>query len=224
MFKKTAFSLLLLLNFSAFASECYHYHTSVQYKIETNINGVFLVCNTIDPNGVSISESKKVKLSVIPQEDWVVESTEGNYILLSNKNAYFTLNSGSYSFEKNQPLKIFDKSEITSTFNGNMFLKNNEWIYVSYDDFEKKVTKKKIVNLPADVDLFAKTPTNSYLLKNKQSVYSCVFINNDVEVLKVPNINAAKARFIAPEYYLDNYFLFDNDTFYLTSSDQFRFK
>lgn len=218
MCKKIAFFLLLLLNFSAFASECYHYHTSVQYKIETNINGVFLVCNTIDPNGVSISESKKVKLSVIPQEDWGVENKDGDFILLSNKNAYFILNHSSYDFEKNQPIKIFDKSEITSTFNGNMFLKNNEWIYVSYDDFEKKVTRKKITNLPSDVDLFAKTPTNSFLLKNKESIYTCIFSNNDVEILKVPNINAAKARFIAPEYYLDNYFLYDNDTFYLTST------
>jgi len=218
MFKKIAFCLFVLLNFSAFASECYHYHTSVQYKIETAKSGVFLVCNTIDPNGVSISDSKKVKLSLIPQDDWVVESTGGDFILLSNKNAYFILNADSYNFEQNKPLKIFDKNEIISTFNGNMFLKNNEWIYVSYNDFDKKVTRKKITNLPADADLFAKTPTNSYLLKNKQSVYTCVFRNNDVEVLKVPNINASNARFIAPEYYLDNYFLFDNDTFYLTSS------
>jgi len=218
MFKKIAFCLLLLLNFSAFASECYHYHTSVQYKIETNINGVFLLCNTIDPNGVSISQSKKVKLSIIPKDDWVVENTDGDFILLSNQNAYFILNRDSYNFEKNQPLKIFDKSEITSTFNGNMFLKNNEWIHVSYNDFEKKVTRKKITNLPADADFFAKTPTNSFLLKNKQSVYTCVFSNNTIEVVKVPNINAAKARFIAPEYYLDNYFLYDDDTFYLTTS------
>lgn len=221
MFKKIAFCLLVLLNFSAFASECYHYHTSVQYKIETDKKGVFLVCNTIDPNGVSISDSKKVKLALIPQDDWVVESTGGDFILLSNKNAYFILNADSYNFEQNQPLKIFDKNEIISTFNGNMFLKNNEWIHVSYNDLEKKVTRKKITNLPADADLFAKTPTNSYLLKNKQSVYTCVFRNNDVEVLKVPNINAAKARFIAPEYYLDNYILYDNATFYLTDNDTF---
>lgn len=218
MFKKITFCLFVLLNLSAFASECYHYHTSVQYKIETSKNGVFLVCNTVDPNGVSISDSKKVKLSLIPQDDWVVENTGGDFILLSNKNAYFILNADSYNFDQNQPLKIFDKNEIKSMFNGNMFLKNNEWIYVSYNDFEKKVTRKKIVNLPADADFFAKTPTNSYLLKNKQSVYTCVFRNNDVEVLKVPNINASNARFIAPEYYLDNYFLFDSDTFYLTNT------
>lgn len=218
MFKKIAFCLLLLLNFSVFASECYHYHTSVQYKIETDTKGVFLVCNTIDPNGVSISQSKKVKLSLIPQDDWVVESTASDFILLSNKNAYFILNVDSYNFEKNGAIRIFDKSEITATFNGNMFLKKNEWIYVSYNDFEKKVSQKKITNLPADADLFAKTPTNSYLLKNKQFVYTCVFGNNDVEVLKVQNINASNARFIAPEYYLDNYFLYDNDTFYLTNS------
>lgn len=217
--KIIAFLVLVLVSKTACASECYHYHTSVQYHINTTATGVYVIANTIDPNGFSISESEKVKIANANESDWKIEAKSDGFLLLSTNESYYILGTSDYNLEKEKPIKLFNKNEVSDTFNGNVFNKNNEWIYVTYNNFDKKITQQKLTNLPVNAQLFAQTISYAYLLKNKQAVYTYSVRHSETEIIKIDNINGENTHFIAPNYYLDNYFLYDNDTFYLLDSN-----
>ena len=217
MRKLIVLMFVLFLNSQLFASECYHYHVSTKYEIQVKNNEVFLRQNTVDPNGVSISQSNKIQLSFNAAENWKIDGVENNMIFLSTNNAYYFVSTEGYNFNEQKPMFLFKKSEVENRFNNNMFQQNGQWIFVTYDAWDKKIHKKKVPSVPENLQIIAKTQNNAYLVKNNAGVYVGNFQSDGVSFTKIEHLNPKTTQFIIPNYYLDAYLLYDDDTFYLTN-------
>ncbi len=200
------------------ASECYHYHVSTTFEIKKKNTTTLLYKNTLDPNGISIWQSQRIVLASVFDENWKIDGIENNLVFLSNNHSYYILNTDTYDFEKEKPILLYAKKEITDRFQGALFKKDGEWYAVTYSSWDKKVTRQKVSGFPDNAYVVDKTVHNAFLIKNEKDVYTCRWTDGKLQVTKIEGITAGTMKFVKPAYAYNTYFLYDNDTFYFLNS------
>ena len=217
--KKIIFFIVCLLFIThSKASECYHYHVSTTFEIKKKNNTTLLYKNTIDPNGISIWQSQHIVVASVFDEDWKIEEIENNLVLLSNTHSYYIVTTDTYDFEKEKPVRLYAKNEITDRFRGLLFKKNGEWYAVTYSSWDKKIVKQKVPGFPDNAQVVDTTVNNAFLIRNEKNVYVYRWTDGKVAITETEGIDAGEMKFIKPAYAYDTYFLYDKDTFYFLNS------
>ncbi|ELY2018456.1 hypothetical protein SL053_002384 [Flavobacterium psychrophilum] len=212
--KQLTLLFFILTYYSLSASECYRYHTKTSYKIISKKEKCYLYTSVIDPNGVSIVNQTKISLKGVSSKNIKLISEGNDGLIICNNVAYYWIDKNPYTFEEKGVKKIIDKNKVSQVFGLHAFCINGKWKHLTYDIYTNRNSIKDLKKFPNNAKIIHHSTAGRggcYLLKDNTKVFS--YDEDAGEINEIVNLDAAKTNFQLSDWYYDDHFLYDHNTF-----------
>ena len=206
---------------SAFASECYFYHTTKNYKIVQKEGRSFIEYTELDPNGITIVHYQLTGLKNQFKGNIKELSNMNETIVFSDDEKIYAVPTGSGYNGDYKVIKIAAAKEISEIIDGRILLyKNGKTQLFGVSPYADNPDYRDLRNLPRSATLLTST-TDALLLKNDKHVFLYDIENDTAQI--IPKLDAKSVVFKpSPEPY-EAHFLYDDNTFYLLDDGLFSF-
>ena len=212
---------LMVLASSSYASECYHYHTPVSFKLQTAGEKLYLERFVKDPNKITVVSYQKVFLKMIAASGAQIYKETDNGLIIKNSIGYFYVAKSNLQEKVVVIDKLVDHKQLTYPPIGLTFFLNGAWKQLDYNPYyptpAKRITFKVVKNFPKQAFKIAEFNIGGrsvYVLKNQTGVYT--YDDRGGAVSLLPNLNPKTVKLATLDSTSDEYCIYDEKTFYVT--------
>ena len=201
------------VSFNVKASECYRYHTPQNYKLYKQGNQLVFQHTTKDPNGVSYVSQKTLIIANIKAEGFAIVNEDDEVILFKTDDGYFLLEKKIDEVKNYGVNKLGSLNQVQEVIGTNFVCVAGRWNYITVKSYSEDVIKKRLENVPLNLEEIADSKRGKVLFKNDKKVY--LFSSDDFTFNVIPSLDPKSTQFVKTEdrfIYFD--VLYDEDTFY----------
>lgn len=209
------FIISLVFTGFAQASHCYSYTVKGYYSLLAEEGGIFLQETIKDHNEISYVSQEKARLRGVTDQGFQVVSDDGSDILFTSEGMYYLVRKSLYMVKEYDVSPLFREDEVSKIISNQFFLVSGNWYYVASRDIGKSV-KHKIPELKGNLEIIADFNRGEILLKDDHAVY--VYYQGKNTLKKIPKLTPSQTHLVQSlDFYGQHHYLYDDDTFYLTT-------
>ena len=215
--------VIFYLVFIDFAQACTIYKLGFYgycYNLLVEEDGIYLQKTVKAEDKISYVSQSKVRLkNIIDKDARIISEDDIQILALFNEN-YYLIPKYSDEVKDYEIAPLFNKNEVSKIVSNKFFLVSGHWYYGSYTS-KGKSNKHKLPELKGNLEIMADF-IGRVLLKDDNAVY--VFDDYSYKLEKIPYLTPSQTHLFQSLYLNRDYYLYDDDTFYLFKSPDIDFK
>ena len=215
---KTIISLIIVALSSVgmvHASHCYSYTIKAYFDVISQGDSLYFEETIKDGNEVTYVTKQRIKLEGVTNKDFKIVSKDRRTIIFIADGYYYFVTKSLYGIQNYGVNKLFPVASVKEIVSNCFFLVNGEWHYVQPIEYSNKIQDKILPALKGKISILADYDRGEILLKDENKVY--VFYESSTILKPIPKLTASSTNYRESEDFYGEHFLYDDDTFYLTT-------